>query len=193
MKLLRKYVSALIAGLAMAGIAHAQQAGSAEPIDTVHAFNQICYKQVPDIRAITEMAVELGWKPLSVTDLQAFGDKETLSVLQGWDVQVGEKFYRLGLIQGPLTASMKETFPEFAAGTSTSCTFVLDGSDANAAIAVNMQSLANKEPVTTGMDEGDLSTTTWAGGNDDFKVFLFNKQSKLGDGGILSVTVISKK
>ena len=34
--------------------------------------------------------------------------------------------------------------------------------------------------------------TTWAGGNDDIKVFLFNKATKIGDGGVLNVTVITK-
>lgn len=171
--------------------AHAQQA--AEPIDTVYTFNQICYTKVPNLPAIRDMALKLAWKPLDNDDLAPFGDKDRLDVLEGWDVQVGEKFYRLGITQSSLPENAKETFPDFADGLTTSCSMVLDGSDANADIAVNMQTLANKEPASSDVDEGDLLTTTWAGGNDDLKVFLFNKATKVVDGGVLAVTVITKK
>ena len=169
----------------------AQQAAP-EQIDTVYTFNQICYTKVPNLDAIRDMALKLAWKPLDNDDLAAFGDKQSMISLEGWDVQVGEKFYRLGISRSGLTDSAKKTFPEFAEGITTSCSMVLDGSDLNADIAVNMQTLANKEPASSGVDEGDLSTTTWAGGNDDLKVFLFNKSTKLGEGGILAVTVLTK-
>ena len=139
------------------------------------------------------MALKLAWKPLDNDDLQAFGNKDALTSLEGWDVQVGEKFYRLGISQGALPKSAQETFPAFKDGVTTSCSMVLDGSDLNSEIAVNMQTLANKKPVSEGVDEGDLQTTTWAGGNDDLKVFLFNKSTKVGDGGVLAVTVITKE
>ncbi|MGB7285350.1 MAG: hypothetical protein WBC71_00290 [Salaquimonas sp.] len=171
----------------------AQQSSAPEQIDTVFTFNQICYTKVPNLDAIRDMALKLAWKPLDNDDLAAFGDKETLKVLEGWDVQVGEKFYRLGVTQSALPDSAKETFPDFKDGLTTSCSMVLDGSDANADIAVNMQTLANKEPTSSDVEEGNLSTTTWAGGNDDVKVFLFNKAPTIGDGGVLAVTVITKK
>lgn len=177
--------------VASGGSVYAQQAS--EQIDTVYTFNQICYTKVPNLDAIRDMALKLAWKPLDNDDLLAFGDKDKLDVLEGWDVQVGEKFYRLGITQSGLPESAKETFPDLADGLTTSCSMVLDGSDANADIAINMQTLANKKPASSGVEEGDLETTTWAGGNDDLKVFLFNKATKLGDGGVLAVTVITKK
>ena len=173
--------------------ANAQQATAPEEIDTVFTFNEICYTKVPNLDAIRDMALKLAWKPLDNDDLDAFGDKDKLDVLEGWDVQVGEKFYRLGITQSALPDSAKETFPEFKDGLTTSCSMVLDGSDANADIALNMQTLANKEPASSDVDEGDLLTTTWAGGNEDIKVFLFNKATKVVDGGVLAVTVITKK
>lgn len=185
--------ASLLAFTAMAGIADLRQAVAAEQIDTVYTFNEICYTKVPNIAAIRDMALKLAWKPLDNDALSAFGDKEALTVLDGWDVQVGEKFYRLGITQSALPDSAKEAFPEFAEGMTTSCSMVLDGSDTREQIAINMQTLANKEPVSTGVDEGDLVTTTWAGGNEDIKVFLFNKASKLEEGGVLAVTVITKK
>ena len=95
--------------------------------------------------------------------------------------------------RAPVAEEAAKTFPGFENGVTTSCSMVLDGSDPKEHIATNMQTLAGKQPVSTGVDEGDLSTTTWAGGNDDIKVFLFNKATKMGDGGVLAVTVITKK
>jgi len=174
-----------------APLARAQNA-TPEQIDTVYTFNEICYTKVPNLDAIRDMALELAWKPLDNDDLAAFGNTENLASLEGWDVQVGEKFYRLGISQSGLPDSAKKTFPDFKDGLTTSCSMVLDGSDPKDAIAINMQTLAGKEPASTGVDEGNLSTTTWAGGNDDIKVFLFNKATKIGNGGVLAVTVITK-
>ena len=188
-------VAGLLAGAFFTLPASAQQAASADkgPIDTVFTFNEICYGRVPNLGAIRDMALELAWKPLSVGDLEAFGDRDKLDILQGWDVQVGEKFYRLGVSQGPLAEEARSAFPGFENGMTTSCSMVLDGSDPNQEIAANMQRLAGKEPVSTGVAEGDLLTTTWAGGNDEIKVFLFNKATTFGDGGVLAVTVITRQ
>ena len=84
--------------------ATAQQAGTAaDEIDTVYTFNEICYSKVPNIQAIMDMALELGWKPLdNARSCSLWETAETASFLGGWDVQVGEKFYRLGLSQGPV-------------------------------------------------------------------------------------------
>lgn len=189
---LNPYLIGLVAVSGLTVSAHAEQAAPGQ-IDTVYTFNEICYTKVPSIQAIRDMALELAWKPLDDEALSAFGDKEKLTVLDGWDVQVGEKFYRLGVTQGPVAKEALETFPGFENGVTTSCSMVLDGSDPKAHIATNMQTLAGKQPVSTGVDEGDLSTTTWAGGNDDIKVFLFNKETKMGDGGVLAVTVLTKQ
>jgi hypothetical protein len=175
------------------GNAGFSKANAEDQIDTVYTFNEICYTKVPNIDAIRDMALKLDWKPLDNEALSAFGNKDELSVLGGWDVQVGEKFYRVGISQGPIADEAKETFPGFDNGVTTSCSMVLDGSDPKAQIATNMQTLAQKQPVSTGVDEGDLTTTTWAGGKDDLKVFLFNKATKIGDGGVLAVTVITKE
>jgi hypothetical protein len=188
-----KLASAISTSLLLgAPLAHAETGTAPEQIDTVYAFNEICYTKVPAVGAIRDMALELDWKPLDNEDLQAFGDKENLASLEGWDIQVGEKFYRLGLAQGPVADDMKAAFPEFADGVSTSCSMVLDGSDSKEHIAGNMQTLAGREPASSDVEEGHFLSTTWAGGNAEFKVFLFNKASKTGEGGVIAVTVISK-
>jgi len=161
-------------------------------IDTVSTFNEICYTKLPYVKGIEAMATDLVWKPVDEAELSAFGNKDQLTYLRGWDVNVGKKYYRLGLTQGPASDAIKNSFPDFVNGVASSCTMVLDGSDAKTEIAKNMQTLAGKEPIRSNVDEGELLSTTWAGGNNDFKVVLINKQSKTDDGGLISVTVISK-
>ena len=56
-----------------------------------------------------------------------------------------------------------------------------------------MRELAGKEPVSSGVEDGEMTTTTWAGGNEQFKVFLFNKTSRSASGGLLTVTIVSKE
>jgi len=189
----RSAIAGLVLAAVLSGTAHAQQADESEPIDTVSVFNQICYSKVPSLQAIRDMALELAWKPLDNDDLAAFGNRENLVSLEGWDVQVGEKFYRIGISTAPVARDAQMLFPGFENGVTTSCSMVLDGSDASELIAANMQSLAGKEPASSGVEENNLLTTTWAGGNDDIKVFLFNKAPKVGDGGVLAVTVITKE
>lgn len=179
--------------LLMASPSIAQKVAAPAVIDTVNTFNQICYRQVPGTKGIENMALEFGWKPLDSNSLAAFGNKDALTYLKGWDVLVGERFYRLGVSRGPVLPEMKSNFPEFANGVVTSCTMILDGSDEKSEIANKMNALAGKEPASKNVDDGKLLTTTWAGGNADFKVFLLNKESKdTGEGGILNVTIISK-
>lgn len=177
----------------LSGAAVAQESGTSEPIDTVSVFNQICYSKVPSLQAIRDMALELAWKPLDNDDLAAFGNKDNLVSLEGWDVQVGEKFYRVGISTAPVAEEAQKLFPGFENGVTTSCSMVLDGSDPNEQIAAGMQNLAGKEPASSGVEEEDLLTTTWAGGNEDIKVFLFNKMTKAENGGVLAVTVITKE
>ena len=65
--------------------------------DPVFVFNKVCYSQVPSIGAIRDMATRLAWQALEKTDLKPFSPDPDPEVLEGWDVQVGKKFFRLGL------------------------------------------------------------------------------------------------
>lgn len=170
--------------------AQSAPAGS-EKISTVFAFNSICYARVPDVQAIDEMASKFAWHGLDKADLEAFDTGGELDVLNGWDAKIGDRVYRVAVSQGPVTKSQLEIFPDFKEGLTTSCTFILDGLDLPGVVAGDMQKLAGKEPVSKDVADGDLKTTTWAGGNDDVKVFLI---SKSGDqhGGLLNVTVLTK-
>ena len=186
-------VALLVVGGSAAAASDDAAVGPEDAIGAVFAFNRICYAQVPALQGIRNMATQLGWKPLSAAQLEPFGDRDALSSLEGWDVQLGVEFYRLGLAQGPVSAATAAQFPEFAAGVSTSCSLVLGDEQDPALVAADMQQLAGKPPVSTDVDEGSVLTTTWAGGNDDFKVFLFNKASKSGEGSVLNVTLISRE
>ena len=160
--------------------------------DPVFVFNRICYAQVPNIDAIRNMALKLAWRQMGGEDLQRFTSVEKPDVLEGWDAQVGERIYRVGIVQSGLTDAMKETFPALASGKATSCTMVLDEEHDAAALSKNMQTLAGKEPASRDVPEGSLRTTTWAGGNDDLKVFLISKAEESGKGGLLNVTILQK-
>ncbi|NKB53325.1 MAG: hypothetical protein GKR97_14060 [Rhizobiaceae bacterium] len=161
--------------------------------DPVYVFNRICYAQVHDLDAIQTMALKLAWKSITEEELSEFKSYENPKVLRGWDVQVGERLFRVGITQAGLTDKMKETFSDFADGTATSCSMVLDDQQDAADFLPNMQTLAGKEPVSSDVPEGLLRTTTWAGGNADLKVFLFAKAPPTGKGGLLNVTILQKK
>jgi len=168
-------------------------ANTAAGLDAVSVFNRICYSKVPSTEAVEKMALELGWSLLVPKDMEAFGKPDEFSYFRGWDVQVGEQFYRVGLTQRGVAGSLAEQFPAFAKGTVTSCTLVLGDEDAAQDVDGAMRELAGKEPVSSGVEEGGMLTTTWAGGNDQFKVFLFNKTSRSASGGLLTVTIVSKE
>ena len=87
---------------------------------------------------------------------------------------------------------MVKTFPGLKGGVATSCMLVLDEQNQAAHYNANMQTLAGKEPVSRNFPEGDLLTTTWAGGNADIKVFLISKANLGGQGGLLNVTILTK-
>ncbi len=53
--------------------------------------------------------------------------------------------------------------------------------------------IVGKEPVSSDQPDGDLLTTTWAGGNEDFKVFVFFKSDKANRANLLNVTILSKE
>lgn len=168
-------------------------ANAAAGLDAVSVFNRICYSKVPSTEAVEKMALELGWNLLVPKDMEAFGKPDEFSYFRGWDVQVGEQFYRVGLTQRGVAGSLAEQLPAFAKGTVTSCTLVLGDEGSKQDVASAMRELAGKEPVSSGVEDGEMTTTTWAGGNDQFKVFLFNKTSRSASGGLLTVTIVSKE
>lgn len=188
-----QWIARLVAGAAMAiGLAAAPAHAAGEDTDPVFVFNRICYAQVPKLDAIRDMARKLAWRAITDADLKRFTTIENPDTLEGWDAQVGERLFRVAIVQSGLTAKMKQTFPKLGAGKATSCMLVLDEQHDAAAFGANMQVLAGKAPVSRDVAEGDLLTTTWAGGNADLKVFLFSKAKKDGRGGLLNVTILTK-
>ena len=191
--MLKKFLKSACLGLIATPLAMPATASeNSENPDPVYVFNRICYAQVPDLDAIQNMALQLVWKSIPEEDLQEFRSYDNPSVLKGWDVQVGERLFRVGITQAGLTDQMKETFPDLANGTATSCSMVLDDQQEASEFMPNMQLLAGKEPVSKDVPDGLLRTTTWAGGNDDLKVFLFAKAPPTGKGGLLNVTILQK-
>ena len=160
--------------------------------DPVFVFNKICYSQVPSVGAIRDMATRLAWQALEQSDLKPFAPDPNPEVLEGWDVQVGKKFFRLGVVRTAVSDRFKQTFPDFADGTATSCTLVLDGASDAAKVSEGMQKLAGKEPASKDVPDGEFRTTTWAGGNENYKVFLVSKAAAAGETGLLNVTILAK-
>lgn len=160
--------------------------------DPVFVFNKVCYSQVPSVGAIRDMATRLAWQALEKTDLKPFSPDPNPEVLVGWDVQVGKKFFRLGVVRTAVSDKFKQTFPDFADGTATSCTLVLDGASDAAKVSEGMQKLAGREPASKDVSEGEFRTTTWAGGNENYKVFLISKAAAAGETGLLNVTILAK-
>jgi len=189
----------LVTGFAIFALttAHAQQANSTlgqtdENPDPVFVFNRICYAQVPNVKAINDMALKLAWKAIPRTEAEAFRSYPDPTTLEGWDVQVGERLFRVGLTQATTPEAAARNFPGFEGGTATSCTMVLDDQQAAEEFMPNMQSLAGRAPISTDVADGLLRTTTWAGGNDEIKVFLIAKAPATGKGGLLNVTILQK-
>lgn len=160
--------------------------------DPVFVFNRICYAQVHDFPAIRAMSAKLAWRTMEATDLKEFQSVDKPIALEGWDVQVGERLFRVGIQKSGLTEAQKKTFPKFSEGTASTCSIVLDDQQDATEFMQNMQTLAGKEPLSKDVPEGLLRTTTWAGGNDDLKVFLFAKAPPTGKGGLLNVTILQK-
>lgn len=166
-------------------------AGSNDP-DPVFVFNRICYAQVHDFDSIRKMAVKLAWRAMPQTDLDEFKTSVKPTTLEGWDAQVGERLFRVGIAKAKVSDSMVKAFPEFAGGTASTCSMILDDQQPAEEFMVNMQKLVGKEPISRDVPEGLLQTTTWAGGNADLKVFLFAKAPPTGRGGLLNVTILQK-
>lgn len=164
-----------------------------EDTDPVFVFNRICYSQVPGLDGIRKMAQKLAWRAIKGEDLKQFTTIKTPTVLEGWDAQVGERLFRVAIVQSPMTAKMKGSFPGLGNGKATSCMLILDEQNETKSFTANMQALAGKEPASKDVPEGDLLTTTWAGGNADVKVFLISKANNDGRGGLLNVTMLTKE
>lgn len=160
--------------------------------DPVFVFNKVCYSQVPSVGAIRDMAIRLAWQALEKSDLKPFSPDPNPEVLEGWDVQVGKKFFRLGVVRTAVSDKFRQTFPDFADGTATSCTLVLDGVSDAAKVSEGMQKLAGKDPASKDVPDGEFRTTTWAGGNENYKVFLISKAAAAGETGLLNVTILAK-
>lgn len=110
----------------------------------------------------------------------------------GWDTPIGERAFRVMLVQGAIAPQLIETFPDFKTGLSTSCTLVLDGRDKGEELLEQVDKLAGKEPATKDVFKDGLYTTTWAGGNADVKVFLIARTDKNKLGTLINVVMLTK-
>ncbi|MGB7431893.1 MAG: hypothetical protein WA921_05415 [Ahrensia sp.] len=180
----------------MSAGAHAQTApqapGAVADTGSVFAFNRICYTQVPVIERIGSMAAQMAWKPLDGDDLDQFRTERPDEAVFGWDARLGERIFRIGLTQGPASGVLAEMFPDFVDGIATSCTMVLDGQDPADEIYAQTLALAGKEPVSANVPKDGVLTTTWAGGNDDLKVFLVLQTNAQNTGNLLNVVVLTQ-
>ncbi|MEM8972828.1 MAG: hypothetical protein AAGD43_12260 [Pseudomonadota bacterium] len=181
--------------LALIGMLASPQSikAAGEDTDPVFVFNRICYSQVPNLANIRDMARKLAWRAIKGEELKQFTTIEKPSVLEGWDAQVGERLFRVAVVQSAMTSKMKDTFPGLGNGNATSCMLILDEQNDAKAFTRNMGVLAGKEPASKDVPEGDLLTTTWAGGNANVKVFLISKANNEGRGGLLNVTMLTKE
>ena len=170
----------------------AQDTNSEVNPDPVYVFNRTCYAQVPNVEAIRTMATKLAWRAMNNDELEEFKNSDNPTSLDGWDVQVGERLFRVGVTQSGLSPKLTASFPDFANGVATSCSLVLDDQQDGDLLLANMQTLAGKDPISADVPEGLLRTTTWGGGNDDLKVFLFAKVPATGKGGLLNVTILQR-
>lgn len=174
---------------------HAQQQSEVPETttDPVFLFNRACYAQVPVVKNIVDMSTRFAWEQMGGEDLKLFTSLENPDFLQGWDVRLSKRIYRLGVVQSPPSEQFNKNFPDFKNGTATACTIVLDGEDDADIILGRMNILVGKEPTSADVPEGELLTTTWAGGNEDFKVFVFFKSDKAKRANLLNVTILSKE
>lgn len=160
--------------------------------DPVYVFNRTCYAQVPNVESIRTMATKLAWRAMDNDELEEFKSSDAPTSLDGWDVQVGERLFRVGVTQSGVSEQMLINLPEFEGGTVTSCSLVLDDQQDGDEVLQNMQTLAGRDPVASDVVEDLLRTTTWAGGSEDLRVFLFAKIAATGKGGMLNVTMLQK-
>ena len=164
----------------------------ADDVNAVFVFNRVCYGQMPQIKGVISMADELGWSPLDATELAQLSPTTTADKTYGWDTPIGERAFRVTLVQGPIAPALKDTFPEFKNGTSTSCSLILDGRDKGSKLLEQLGKLAGKEPAKKEVFKDGLYTTTWAGGNAEIKVFLIGKTDENKQGTLINVVMLNR-
>lgn len=165
---------------------------SAKDVNAVFVFNRVCYGQVPNIDGIISMSDELGWSPLSADELALLTPASKSDKMVGWDTPIGERAFRVTVVQGAIAPALIDTFPDFKQGKSTSCTLVLDGRDSGEILIQQLGKLAGKEAASKDVFKDGLYTTTWAGGNADVKVFLIAKTDEKKFGTLINVVMLTK-
>lgn len=195
MNIIRKTATAAFSVAMLTASAMAQQQSEVpeSTTDPVFLFNRVCYAQVPVVKNIEDMSTRFAWEIMGGEDLKQFTTLEKPDYLEGWDVRLSQRIYRLGVVQSKPSETFNKNFPEFKEGTATACTLVLDGEDDADIILARMNTLVGKGPISSDEPDGKLLTTTWAGGNDDFKVFVFFKSDKQNRANLLNVTILSKE
>ncbi len=195
MNIIRKITTAAfgIAMLATSVVAQQQSEVPVSTTDPVFLFNRACYAQVPVVKNIVDMSTRFAWEQMGGEDLKRFTTLEEPDFLEGWDVRLSKRLYRLGVVQSKPSETFNKNYPEFKEGTVTACTLILDGEDDADIILGRMNTLVGKEPISSDIPDGELLTTAWAGGNEDFKVFVFFKSGKQNRANLLNVTILSKE
>lgn len=186
-----KRITLSLSCLLSAGV-FAQQAEQQDETDPVYLFNEICYTQVPNVAQIQDMAERFAWGPMGGKDLERFTSIKTPTILEGWDIRLSQRIYRLGIVQSEPSDSFIQTFPDMADGVATSCTMVLDGQDDAQTIYERLNVMVGKEPTTRDVPDDQLLTTTWSGGNDSIKVFVFLKTDAIDRANLMNVTIVAK-
>lgn len=164
----------------------------ASDVNAVFVFNRVCYGQMPHIDGIMTMSDKLGWSPLAAEELAQLSPASKSDKVLGWDTPIGERAFRVTLVQGAIAPKLIETFPDFKEGQSTSCTLVLDGRDQGEELLEQLGKLAGKKPAKKEVFKEGLYTTTWAGGNADIKVFLIAKTDQMKLGTLINVVMLTK-
>lgn len=165
----------------------------ADDVNAVFVFNRVCYGQMPNIKSVMTMADELGWSPLYPEELAMLSTASDTDKTFGWDTPIGERAFRVTLVQGSIAPALIETFPDFKNGVSTSCSLVLDGRDKGDVLLEQLGKLAGKEAASKDVFKDGLYTTTWAGGNEKVKVFLIGKLDKKKFGTLINVVMLNKE
>ena len=193
--IIKKFVILTVGGVVFSAQALAQQQSEVpeSTTDPVFLFNRVCYAQVPIVKNIEDMSTRFAWERMGGEDLKQFTSLEKPDYLEGWDVRLSKRIYRLGVVQSRPSEAFNKNFPDFKDGTATACTLVLDGEDDADIILGRMNTLVGKEPASADVPDGELLTTTWAGGNEDFKVFVFFKSDQQNRANLLNVTILSKE
>ncbi len=131
MIIIRKLITAAFATTMLATSAIAQQQSEVPETttDPVFLFNRVCYAQVPVVNNIVDMSTRFAWEQMGGEDLKQFTSLENPDFIEGWDVRLSKRIYRLGVVQSKPSETFNKNYPDFKEGTATACTLVLDGED----------------------------------------------------------------